>query len=70
MPPMGGVDLTSDQLRVVAAYMYTLGQQGARAPARRYRLRPESDFRRFQGDFEFDSDFRQKVRSKFRWKIR
>jgi hypothetical protein len=31
MPPMGGVNLTSEHLRAVAAYVYTLGQQGARA---------------------------------------
>jgi mono/diheme cytochrome c family protein len=31
MPPMGGVNLTPEQLRAVAAYVYTLGHQGARA---------------------------------------
>ncbi len=30
MPPMGGVNLTPEQLRAVAAYVYRLGQQGAR----------------------------------------
>jgi mono/diheme cytochrome c family protein len=31
MPPMGGANLTPEQLRAVAAYVYTLGQQGGRA---------------------------------------
>src|SRR3989442_16009348 len=31
MPPMGGGNLTPEQLRAVAAYVYTLGNRGARA---------------------------------------
>jgi len=31
MPPMGGANLTPEQVRAVAAYVYTLGQQGGRA---------------------------------------
>lgn len=31
MPPMGGVQLTPEHLRAVAAYVYTLGQQEGRA---------------------------------------
>lgn len=31
MPPMGGTNLTPEQLRAVAAYVYTLGQRGGRA---------------------------------------